>query len=56
MNWYYRHLPREQPRKATVGYRVGTSDRMVPAWRNPRVGDIIADGLRLRCGPWPLGS
>jgi glyoxylase-like metal-dependent hydrolase (beta-lactamase superfamily II) len=44
VDWYYRRLSREQPGKATVGYHVGTSDRIVPAWQNPRVGDIIADG------------
>jgi glyoxylase-like metal-dependent hydrolase (beta-lactamase superfamily II) len=44
VDWYYRHLSRQQPGKATVGYHVGTSDRIVPAWQNPREGDIIADG------------
>jgi glyoxylase-like metal-dependent hydrolase (beta-lactamase superfamily II) len=44
VDWYYRRLDRHQPGKTTVGYHVATDDRIVPAWQNPRVGDIIADG------------
>ena len=44
VDWYYRHLSRHQPGKATTGYHVATYERIVPAWQNPRVGDIIADG------------
>jgi len=44
VDWYYRRLSREQPGKAAVGYQVGASDRIVPAWQDLRVGDIIADG------------
>ena len=44
VDWYYRRLSREQPGKAAVGYHVAADDRIVPAWQNPRVGDIIADG------------
>jgi glyoxylase-like metal-dependent hydrolase (beta-lactamase superfamily II) len=44
VDWYYRRLSREQPGKAAVGYQVGASDRIVPAWQGLRVGDIIADG------------
>ena len=44
VDWYYRRLSRHQPGTAAVGYHVTTDDRIVPAWQNPRVGDIIADG------------
>jgi deazaflavin-dependent oxidoreductase (nitroreductase family) len=44
VDYYYHLLSREQSGKATVGYHVEASDRIVPAWQNPRVGDIIADG------------
>jgi glyoxylase-like metal-dependent hydrolase (beta-lactamase superfamily II) len=44
VGWYYRRLSREQPGKAAVGYHVAADDRIVAAWQNPRVGDIIADG------------
>jgi glyoxylase-like metal-dependent hydrolase (beta-lactamase superfamily II) len=44
VDWYYRHLSHQQPGKATVGYHVVTDERIVPAWQNPRVGDIVADG------------
>ena len=44
MDWYYRHLSRGPPGKPAVGYHVATDERIVPAWQNPRVGDIIADG------------
>jgi hypothetical protein len=44
VNWYYRLLSREQPEKAPVGYRVEASDRIVSAWQDPHVGDVIADG------------
>ena len=44
VDWYYRRLSREQPAKAAAGYHVAADDRIVPAWQNPRVGDIIADG------------
>jgi deazaflavin-dependent oxidoreductase (nitroreductase family) len=44
VDWYYRLLSREQAGRATVGYHVNTSDRIVSAWQNPCVGDIIADG------------
>jgi hypothetical protein len=27
-----------------VGYRVEASDRIVSAWQDPHVGDVIADG------------
>ena len=43
VDWYYRRLSREQPGTA-AGYHVAADDRVVPAWQNPRVGDIIADG------------
>jgi hypothetical protein len=44
VDWYYRRLSREQTGKAPVGYHVETSERIVPAWQNPCVGDIVADG------------
>ena len=44
VDWYYRRLSRGQPGKEAVGYHVGTDERIVAAWQNPRVGDIIADG------------
>ena len=44
VDWYYRRLSRGQPGKDAVGYHVGTDERIVAAWQNPRVGDIIADG------------
>ena len=44
VDWYYRRLSRQQPGKATVGYHVAADDRIVAAWQNPHVGDIIADG------------
>ncbi|HEY4993154.1 MAG TPA: hypothetical protein VII33_13855, partial [Nakamurella sp.] len=44
VDWYYRRLSREQAGKAAVGYQVRVSDRVVPEWQNPQVGDIIADG------------
>ena len=44
VDWYYRRLSGEQPGKAAAGYHVASDDRIVPAWQNPRVGDIIADG------------
>ena len=44
VDWYYRHLSRKQPGKATIGYHIVADDQIVPAWQNPRVGDIIADG------------
>jgi hypothetical protein len=44
VNWYYRRLSREQPGKAAVGYHIAADDRIVTAWQDPRVGDIIADG------------
>ena len=44
VDWYYRVLSREQTGTDTVGYRVEASDRVVPAWQNPQVGDIVADG------------
>lgn len=44
MDWYYRQLSREKPGKAAVGYQVRVSDRVMPEWQNPHVGDIIADG------------
>jgi hypothetical protein len=44
VDWYYRHLSRGQPGKPAVGYHVATDERIVPAWQNPRVGDIIAHG------------
>ena len=44
VDWYYRRLSRQQPGKATVGYHVASDDRIVAAWQNPHVGDIIADG------------
>jgi hypothetical protein len=44
VDWYYRRLSRGQPGKESVGYHVGTDERIVAAWQNPRVGDIIADG------------
>lgn len=44
VDWYYRHLSRQQPGKKAVGYHVAADERIVPAWQNPQVGDIIADG------------
>jgi hypothetical protein len=44
VDWYYRHLSREQPGEAPVGYHAEVADRVVPAWQNPHVGDIVADG------------
>jgi hypothetical protein len=44
VDWYYRRLSRKQPGKEAVGYRVAASDRIVSAWQNPHMGDIIADG------------
>jgi glyoxylase-like metal-dependent hydrolase (beta-lactamase superfamily II) len=44
VDWYYRRLPGEQPGKPAVGYHVADDNRIVAAWQNPRVGDIIADG------------
>jgi hypothetical protein len=44
VDWYYRRLSRKQPGKARVGYHVAADDRIVSAWQNPHVGDIIADG------------
>ncbi len=44
VDWYYRHLSRQQPGKAASGYHVTADDRIVAAWQSPRVGDIIADG------------
>jgi deazaflavin-dependent oxidoreductase (nitroreductase family) len=44
VGWYYRRLSRERTGKEAVGYRVEAADRIVPAWQNPRVGDVIADG------------
>ncbi len=41
--WYYRRLSLTQPGHATVGYHAAP-DRIVPAWQNPHVGDIVADG------------
>lgn len=40
---YYRRLSRKQPGKKAVGYHVAASDRIVPEWQNPPVGDVIAD-------------
>ena len=44
VDWYYRLLSREQPGEAPVGYHVEVTDRVIPAWQNPHVGDIVADG------------
>ena len=44
VDWYYRLLSREQPGEAPVGYHVEVADRVVPAWQNTQVGDIVADG------------
>jgi glyoxylase-like metal-dependent hydrolase (beta-lactamase superfamily II) len=44
VDWYYRRVSRHQPGRAAVGYHVATDDRIVAAWQNPQVGDIIADG------------
>ena len=44
VDWYYRRLSGKQPGKEAVGYHVAASDRIVPEWQNPHVGDIIADG------------
>jgi glyoxylase-like metal-dependent hydrolase (beta-lactamase superfamily II) len=44
VDWYYRRLSRQQPGKAVAGYHVAADDRIVAAWQDPRVGDIIADG------------
>jgi hypothetical protein len=40
---YCRLLSRGNPERASVGYHVDASDRVVPSWRNSHVGDIIAD-------------
>ena len=45
VDWYYRRLSRKQPGKEAVGYHVAASDRIVPAWQNPHVGDIIVGRL-----------
>jgi hypothetical protein len=44
VDWYYRRLSKQRKESAPVGYRVEASDRVVAAWQNPGVGDIIADG------------
>jgi hypothetical protein len=44
VDWYYRRLSARQPGKARAGYHVAADDRIVAAWQNPQVGDIIADG------------
>jgi len=44
VDWYYRRLSRHQPGETPVGYHVAAEDRIVAAWQNPQVGDIIADG------------
>jgi glyoxylase-like metal-dependent hydrolase (beta-lactamase superfamily II) len=44
VDWYYRRLSRHQAGKAPAGYQVAADDRIVAAWQNPQVGDIIADG------------
>jgi len=44
VDWYYRVLSREQAGKPSVGYEVAADDRVVAAWQNPHVGDVIADG------------
>lgn len=41
---YYRLLSHEQAGKPSVGYEVAVEDRVVAAWQNPHIGDIIADG------------
>ena len=44
VDWYYRRLSRGPHGRAAAGYQVAGDDRIVAAWQNPRVGDIIADG------------
>jgi hypothetical protein len=44
VDWHYRRLSRKRPGKEAVGYHVTASDPIVPAWQNPCMGDIIADG------------
>jgi hypothetical protein len=44
VDWYYRRLSREQTGKPGPGYRVEASDRIVPTWQHPQVGDVVADG------------
>ena len=44
VDWYYRRLSRQQPGQPAVGYQVTADDKIVAAWQNPQVGDIIADG------------
>ena len=44
VDWYYRLLSRQQRGEGGIGYHVAADDRIVAAWQNPRVGDIIADG------------
>ncbi len=44
VDWYYRRLSGGRDGKAAVGYHVAADDRIVAAWQNPQVGDIIADG------------
>lgn len=43
VDWYYRLLSRHEPGRV-VGYHVAADDRIVAAWQNPQVGDIIVDG------------
>jgi len=44
VDWYYRRLSRRQAGNAPTGYHVAADDRIVSAWQDPQVGDIIADG------------
>jgi hypothetical protein len=44
VDWYYRRLSGKRPGKAAAGYAVAASDRIVPEWQDPQVGDVIADG------------
>ena len=44
VDWYYRVLSRDGTGRPEVGYHIEAADRIVPAWQNPRVGDIVADG------------
>jgi hypothetical protein len=44
VDWYYRVLSSERTGKPEVGYRNDAAGRVVSAWQNPWVGDIVADG------------
>ncbi len=43
VDWYCSLLSRHEPGQA-VGYHIAAADRIVAAWQNPHVGDVIIDG------------